>query len=104
VRGQPWAGRQKRVSGEGGSNRSYGAGLAWVGFWKCTISSYGKTECGLEFRYGWTIDPQEFGLQTRLECSQDRSRSPEMFPYYVKERRFVRFPDRLGTDSSAIIA
>jgi hypothetical protein len=39
-----------------------------------------KQSVGWSFRYGWTIDPQECSLQTRLEWSQDRFRGSEMLP------------------------
>ena len=67
-----------------------------------TISFDGNHRICWEVRDVWTIELQREIFQTRLACPRDLPWSPEIPPDQVKVRRFVRFPDRFGTGSSAI--
>jgi hypothetical protein len=62
-----------------------------------------NTVLGWELRDVWAIGPKQSSLETGLGVPRDRSWRAEKSSNRVEEGRFVRFPDRFGTDSSAII-
>jgi len=66
------------------------------------ISFDGKHRMSWELRDVWIIKPQQGRLQTALGVPRNRSWRAEKSSNRVEEGCFVRFPDRIGIDSSAI--
>ena len=74
----------------------------WQAFTNAPFYLKANTVLGWELRDVWTIESQHDRLQTVLRVPRNRYWRAEKSSNCVEELRFVRFPDRFGTDSSDI--